>query len=60
LDEFADEIETWVIDALKNIGCYTAKNVLAMNQAEVIEKADLEESTVEEVFRILSAEFEEE
>ena len=60
LDEFADEIETWIIDALKNIGCYTAKNVLAMNRNEVIEKADLEESTVEEIFRILSAEFEEE
>jgi len=60
LDEFADEIEMWIIDALKNIGCYTAKNVLAMNRAEVIEKADLEESTVEDVFRILSAEFEEE
>ena len=60
LDEFVDEIEVWVIDALKNIGCYTAKNVLALNKAEVIEKADLEESTVDEVFRILSAEFEEE
>jgi len=60
LDEFSDEIEMWVIDALKNIGCYTAKNVLAMNRSEVIEKADLEESTVDEVFRILSAEFEEE
>jgi len=60
LDEFDDEIEMWVIDALKNIGCYTAKNVLAMNRSEVIEKADLEENTVDEVFRILSAEFEEE
>jgi len=60
LDEFADEIEMWVIDALKNIGCYTAKNVLAMNRNVVIEKADLEENTVDEVFRILSAEFEEE
>ena len=59
LDEFADEIELWVIDALKNIGCYTAKNVLAMDKNEVIEKADLEETTVEEIFRILSAEFEE-
>ena len=60
LDEFADEIEMWIIDALKNIGCYTAKNVLAMDRNEVIEKADLEESTVDEIFRILSAEFEEE
>ena len=60
LDEFADEIEMWVIDALKNIGCYTAKNVLAMNRDEIIEKADLEESTVDEVLAILKAEFEEE
>ena len=60
LDEFADEIEMWVIDALKNIGCYTAKNVLAMDRNEVIEKADLEENTVDEILRILSAEFEEE
>jgi N utilization substance protein A len=60
LDEFADEIEMWVIDALKNIGCYTAKNVLALDKNEVIEKADLEESTVDEVFRILTVEFEEE
>ena len=60
LDEFADEIEMWVIEALKNIGCYTAKNVLAMDRNEVMEKADLEESTIDEVFRILSAEFEEE
>jgi N utilization substance protein A len=60
LDEFADEIEVWIIDALKNIGCYTAKNVLALNRNEVIEKADLEEDTVDEIFRILSAEFEEE
>ena len=60
LDEFADEIEMWVIEALKNIGCYTAKNVLAMDRNEIIEKADLEENTVDEVLRILSAEFEEE
>jgi N utilization substance protein A len=60
LDEFSDEIEMWVIEALKNIGCYTAKNVLAMNRNEIMEKADLEESTVDEVLRILKAEFEEE
>jgi len=59
LDEFADEIEMWVIDALKNIGCYTAKNVLAMNRNEIIEKADLEENTVDEILRVLSTEFEE-
>ena len=60
LDEFADEIEMWIIDALKNIGCYTAKNVLAMNRNEIIEKADLEEDTVDEILRVFSAEFEEE
>jgi len=60
LDEFSDEIEVWIIEALKNIGCYTAKNVLAMDRNEVIEKADLEENTVDDIFRILSAEFEEE
>jgi transcription termination factor NusA len=60
LDEFSDEIEVWVIDALKNIGCYTAKNVLAMNRNEILEKADLEESTVDELLAILQAEFEEE
>ena len=60
LDEFADEIDTWVIDALKNIGCNTAKNVLALSREEIIERADLEESTVDEVLGILSAEFEEE
>ena len=60
LDEFSDEIEMWVIDALKNIGCYTAKNVLAMNRNEIIERADLEETTVDEVLNILKAEFEEE
>ncbi len=60
LDEFADEIDSWVIDALKNIGCNTAKSVLAMSPEEIIERADLEEQTVEEVFGILSAEFEDE
>lgn len=60
LEEFTDEIETWVIDSLKNIGCYTAKNVLAMNRDDIIAKADLEEDTVDEVLAILKAEFEEE
>jgi N utilization substance protein A len=60
MDEFADEIEMWVIEALKNIGCYTAKNVLALSREEIIEKADLEENTVDEVLNILKAEFEEE
>jgi N utilization substance protein A len=60
LDEFADEIDSWVIDALKNIGCNTAKSVLAMRPEEIMEQADLEEQTVDDVFAILSAEFEEE
>jgi N utilization substance protein A len=60
LDEFADEIEKWVIDALKNVGCYTAKNVLAMERNDIIEKTDLEENTVDDVLSILKAEFEEE
>jgi N utilization substance protein A len=60
LDEFSDEIEMWIIDALKNIGCYTAKNVLALDRNEIIEKADLEENTVDEVLAILKAEFEDE
>ena len=60
LDEFSDEIDSWVIEVLKNIGCYTAKSVLAMNREEIVERADLEEQTVDEVLAILSAEFEEE
>ncbi len=60
LDEFSDEIEMWIIDSLKNIGCYTAKNVLALSREEIMERADLEENTVNEVLSILSAEFEEE
>ena len=60
LDEFSDEIDSWVIEALKNIGCYTAKSVLAMNREEIVERVDLEEQTVDEVLAILSAEFEEE
>lgn len=60
LDEFSDEIDVWVLDILKNSGLYTAKNVLAMNRAELIERTDLEESTIDEVLAILSAEFEDE
>lgn len=60
LEEFADEIDGWVIDALKNMGCYTAKNVLALSREEIMERADLEESTVDEVLAVLSAEFEDE
>ncbi len=58
LDEFKDEIDTWVIDALKNIGCVTAKSVLGTPRQLLIDKADLEEDTVDQVTRILRAEFE--
>ena len=60
LEEFSDEIEPWIIDSLKNAGCYTAKSVIALSPEEISERADLEESTVAEVLRILQAEFEEE
>ena len=60
LDEFKDEIDGWVIDALKDMGCITAKSVLRTPRQELIDKADLEEDTVDNVIRILSAEFEDE
>ena len=58
LDEFSDEIDTWVIDTLKSIGCNTAKNVLAMSREELIAQTDLEEETIDEVLNIIKAEFE--
>jgi len=57
LDEFKDEIEDWVIEALKNIGCDTAKSVLALNREELIRRSDLEEETVDDVLKILASEF---
>ena len=60
LDEFSDEIESWIIEALKNIGCYTAKSVLNKDRQELIDKADLEEDTVDEVLAVLQSEFDEE
>lgn len=59
LDEFADEIDRWVIDTLKNIGCATAKQVLNTSREDLIDKTDLEENTIDDVIRILSAEFDE-
>ena len=59
LDEFADEIDRWVIDTLKNIGCATAKQVLNTSREDLIEKTDLEDNTIDDVIRILSAEFDE-
>lgn len=60
LDEFTDEIEGWIIEQLKKAGYLTAKNVLAANKATIAKDADLEEDTVEELFSILEAEFDEE
>jgi len=59
LDEFSDEIDQWVIDAFKAIGCDTAKNVLAIPRHDLIRRTDLEEETIDDVLSILKAEFEE-
>lgn len=60
LDEFKDEIDDWVIEALKNMGCATAKAVLRTPRQELIDKADLEEGTVDYVLQVLKAEFDDE
>ena len=57
LDEFADEIDGWIIDELKNIGCDTAKSVLELNEDELVRRTDLEEETIKDVIRILRSEF---
>lgn len=59
LEEFADEIDEWIIEALKNIGCDTAKSVLDLSPQDLERRTDLDIETVEEVLKILSAEFEE-
>ena len=58
LDDFADEIDQWVIDILKGIGCDTAKQVLRLTREELIERTDLEEETVDYVIKVLKTEFE--
>ncbi len=58
LDEFTDEIEPWIIEEFKKIGCDTAKDVLAIPVDELVTRADLEEETIKEVVRILKEEFE--
>lgn len=58
LTEFSDEIEGWVIDALKAIGCDTARDVLNLDSADLVKRTDLEEETVNDVLAILQAEFE--
>ncbi len=60
LDEFSDEIDEWVIDALKAIGCDTAKSVLAVSREDLVRRTDLEEETIDEVLAVLAAEFEDE
>lgn len=60
LDEFADEIDGWIIDQLKAIGCDTARSVLRLTVDELVRRADLEEDTAREVIRILEAELEDE
>ena len=58
LQDFSDEIDQWIIDELKNIGCDTAKSVLELDAMELVNRTDLEEETIREVIRILKAEFE--
>jgi len=58
LEEFADEIDSWIIDELKAIGCDSAKSVLEIEVSELIKRTDLEEETISEVFKILESEFE--
>ena len=58
LNEFSNEIDQWIIDKLKSIGCDTAKDVLALAPEDIAKRADLEDETVEEVLSILRAEFE--
>ena len=58
LNEFKDEIDTWIIDALKAVGCDTAKSVLELSVEEIASRADLEMEQAQKVVEILKAEFE--
>ena len=58
LEEFADEIEGWIIDELKAIGCDTAKSVLDLSVEDLVKRTDLEEETIREIVKILQSEFE--
>jgi N utilization substance protein A len=58
LEEFADEIDSWIIDELKAIGCDTAKSVLLLSVDELAKRTDLEEETIKEIVKILKSEFE--
>lgn len=59
LEEFNDEIDNWVIETLKSIGCDTAKSVLGISREDLIERTDLEEETIDHVLEVIRAEFEE-
>jgi len=58
LTEFADEIDQWILDILKNIGCDTARQVLRLSREDLLERTDLEEETIDNVLRIMKEEFE--
>jgi len=58
LDEFSDEIEGWILEELKRIGCDTAKDVIRLSVDELERRTDLDRETIEDVVHILSAEFE--
>jgi len=58
LTEFVDEIDGWILDELKNIGCDTAKSVLELSTAELVKRTDLEEETIKEIQAVLKSEFE--
>ncbi|NND05763.1 MAG: transcription termination/antitermination protein NusA [Saprospiraceae bacterium] len=60
LDEFSDEIEAWILDELKNIGCDTARSVLKLSKDELVRRSDLEEETITDILKILASEFDEE
>jgi len=57
LEEFSDEIDQWMLDELKKIGCDTARNVLDLSEDELVRRTDLEEETIKEIRKILEAEF---
>ncbi|MEA3316333.1 MAG: transcription termination factor NusA [Bacteroidota bacterium] len=58
IDEFTDEIDQWIIDALKAIGCDTAKSVLELTKEDLQNRTDLEDETIDDIIRVFSAEFE--
>ena len=58
IDEFSEEIENWIIDELKRIGCDTARSVMDLSNEDLVKRTNLEEETINEIKRILKAEFE--